>query len=323
MDPVRVVVVGCGHLGTYHARKLAADPMARLVGVVDVVADKREALGRELGVPAAASLAAVEAADAAVIAAPTSLHLELGSEAVERGWHLLVEKPIAASAAAGRTLADRAQARGRILQVGHVERFNPAIAAALAIADRPRYIQAERLGPFSGRSTDIDVILDLMIHDLDIVAALVPAALTEVRAVGVPVITADVDMASARLAFADGVVAQLSAGRASIEPSRKIRLFTLERYLSIDCGTREVKSVRRLAPEPGSRWPQIVGEPVEVPVGDALALQDHDFVACVAEGRRPRVDGEAGLRALTLAEAVEGAMTVPVPPEHLPAQPRC
>jgi predicted dehydrogenase len=317
MDRVRVVVVGVGHLGTYHLQKVVADDRATLVGIVDTDRSKRERVAAEYGVPGVESIAEVEAADAVIVAAPTTAHRQLTEAALERGFHVLVEKPLAATAAEASELAVRANDTGRWLQVGHTERFNPAVDAALRVADRPRYIVTERLGPFSGRSTDVDVILDLMIHDLDIVASLVKAPLTEVRAVGVPVITSDVDMAAARLQFADGTVAQLSAGRASMEPARKIRLFTVERYVSIDCSTREVKSVRRLPAAQDSEWPQITGEPVEVSDGDALALQDGDFFACILEGRPPRVDGAAGARALELAEAVRDALTMPVPPELL------
>lgn len=310
---VRVVVVGAGHLGAHHLRKMAADPDAQLVGVVDVSADKRDKAAQELGIEAATDLATFAGrADAVIIASPTTTHHAIGCQALELGLHVLVEKPIAASLTEARELAALGAARGLVVQVGHTERFNPAIAAALAIVDRPGYVVAERLAPFTGRSTDVDVVLDLMIHDLDIVASLVPSELVEARAVGVPIITTQLDMAAARLQFADGTVAQLSAGRASLEPVRKIRFFTRERYVSIDCAAREVKSVRRLAPEPGSIWPQLSGEPVEVPQGDALALQDHDFVRCIIEGRAPRVDAAAGVRALELAEAVKGVITAPL-----------
>jgi predicted dehydrogenase len=312
MEP-RVVVVGAGHLGTYHLEKLAASQRADLVGVVDVSTDTRERAAERFGIRAAADIEAFAGAcDAAIIATPTTTHLEVASRALELGWHVLVEKPIAATVDEARELVDLATRVGRIVQVGHVERFNPAVAAALGIADRPRYIVAERLGRFSGRSTDVDVVLDLMIHDLDIVGALVNAPLAEIRAVGVPVMTQEIDMASARLAFADGTVAQLSAGRASLEPSRKLRIFTTQRYVSIDCAKREVKSVRRLPPDPSSPWPQITGELLDVPPGDPLSLQDEDFITCIREGRRPRVDGQAGLRALELAQAIKEAMTVPL-----------
>ncbi|MBI5510174.1 MAG: Gfo/Idh/MocA family oxidoreductase [Deltaproteobacteria bacterium] len=314
MKRVRIAVVGAGRLGTYHLQKLSADPKAELVGAVDIDAGKREQAAATFKIRTVRELGELTGLlDAVIIATPTMHHIRVAEEALAMGCHLLVEKPLAPRSAEARALIALAAARHRVLQVGHSERFNPAVAAALKVADRPRYIVTERLGPFSGRSTDVDVILDLMIHDLDIVASLIPCGLSEVRAVGVPIITTAIDMASARLQFEDGAVAQLSAGRASLEPSRKIRLFTVERYVSIDCAKREVKSVRRLPPDPSSPWPQIAGEPVEVPAGDPLALQDHDFLECILEGRKPRVDGAAGLRALELAEAVEKALVVPLP----------
>ncbi len=310
---VRVVVVGGGHLGTYHCQKIAADERAQLVAVVDPIEEKRQKLAAQHQVASFATLAELrEPVDAVIIATPTRTHSAIAHEALERNYHVLVEKPITATMAEAVALVEAAKRRGRVLQVGHTERWNPAVTAALAMVDKPGYIVAERLAPFSGRSTDVDVVLDLMIHDLDIVGALISAKLVESRSVGVPVITTEIDMAAARLQFEDGTVAQISAGRASLEPVRKIRLFTKERYVSIDCAAREVKSVRRLPPDPGSAWPQISGEPVDVPAGDALALQDRDFIRCVIENARPKVDGVAGMRALELAEAVKRTLTAPL-----------
>lgn len=315
MQSIRIVVAGAGHLGKYHIQKIIADPDAELVGIVEPDDEKRRDMEALYNVPTAASVRGfVGQADAVIIATPTSSHLDVGLDAFDRGWHVLMEKPLARSSAEGEALVSKARMTGCMLQVGHTERFNPAVAAALAVTDRPGYIVAERLSPFSGRSIDVDVVLDLMIHDLDIVASLVNAPLSEVRAIGVSVLSHEIDMAAARLAFADGTVAQLSAGRASLEPSRKIRLFTRERYLSIDCQNREVKSVRRLEKEAGSPWPQITGEPIHVPAGDPLALQDHDFVDCIRNKRRPRVDGDAGLAALRLAEEVKRSLSVPAYP---------
>ncbi len=310
---VRVVVVGAGHLGTYHLQKLAADDQAELIGAVDVSPEKRERVQETFSIPAEPSLQAFEGrVDAAIIATPTVHHLEAGLEAIGMGLHVLIEKPIAQTVGEARTLVEAARSAGRLLQVGHTERFNPAVSASLALLDTPGYIVAERLGPFTGRSTDIDVVLDLMIHDLDIVATLVKSPLKEARSVGVPVFTAETDMAAARLEFENGSVAQLSASRGSLEPSRKIRVFTRERYVSIDCQAREVKSIRRAAGSQGTLM-QLAGEPVEVPPGDALANQDHDFLMAIQEQRAPVVDGEQGLRALELAEAVKTSLTIPIP----------
>jgi predicted dehydrogenase len=258
--PVRVVVVGAGHLGRYHLEKFHAHPQARLVGVVDTDPVARAQAMQRFGIRGSGCVADFAAqADAAVVATPTASHLAVGSACLHLGLHVLMEKPLAATAAQAQALVQQAQALGRILQVGHVERFNPAVVAALQVAQKPRYIVAERLGVFSGRSTEVDVVLDLMVHDLEIVAALTPAALSEVRAVGMAVMTQGIDMAAARLAFADGTVAQLSAGRTSLEASRKLRLFSDTCYVSVDCISRQVKCVRRvLTPEGGAG--QLPGE---------------------------------------------------------------
>jgi predicted dehydrogenase len=337
--PVRVVVVGAGHLGRYHLEKFQAHPQARLVGVVDTDSVAREQAMQRFGIRGGTCAADFAAqADAAIVATPTASHLAVGSDCLHLGLHVLMEKPLAATAAQAQTLVQLAKAQGRILQVGHVERFNPAVVAALQVAQNPRYIVAERLGVFSGRSAEVDVVLDLMVHDLEIVAALTPAALTEVRAVGMAVMTQGIDMAAARLAFADGTVAQLSAGRTSLEASRKLRLFSDTCYVSVDCITRQVKCVRRglgpedaTAPAPGApsnapsealgpagaadpaspapqRLLQISGETLKVPPGDPLALQAAAFIEAVQQRSPPRVDGAAGLRAVCLAEAVHAAM---------------
>lgn len=308
MQP-RIVVVGAGHLGNYHLAKLAAQPACQLVALVEPNEERRAAAAARYGVPTYASLKACTiVADAAIIATPTSDHVAVAEAALAQGWDILVEKPLARTHAAALPLVQAAAAAGRLLQVGHVERFNPAVEAAVeALAqDPPRYIVAERLGPFSGRSVDVDVILDLMIHDLDLVAALVPAELVEVRAIGMPVLTDAIDMASARLRFADGTVAQLSAGRASFDASRKLRFFCARRYMSVDCAQREVKSVVRV---PGSGdWPEISGESLPVRNSDPLAAQDADFIRCVRDRQPPRIDGQAALRALHLAERVKAAI---------------
>ncbi len=312
MSTVKVAIVGAGHLGTYHLQKMLADPKAQVVGVVEPNLEKRDRASHTYNVPTYANIREIaDTVDAAVIAAPTPLHYSLTKEALQRGWHVLVEKPLTTHAKDAEELVSLARQKKRILQVGHVERYNPAIAAALNVVDEPLYIISERLGPFSGRSGDVDVVLDLMIHDLDIVATLIPSELSEVRAIGVPVLTNAIDMAAVRLQFKNGAVAQLSAGRASLEPSRKIRLFTRQRYVSIDCAKGEVHSVRRLAPEPGQSWPQLAGEPIEVEQADALARQDSDFLNVIRTGATPRVDGVAGWRAVQLAEEIKKVLQTP------------
>lgn len=321
-EAVKLAVIGCGHLGSYHLDKavaLQAEGVLSLVGAVDIDGDKRERASERAGVATFASLAALlesQRPTAVVVATPTETHRAVACEAIAAGCHVLVEKPLASSASDGAAIIDAAAAHSspRLLQVGHTERFNPAIEAALSVADRPRYAVIERLAPFSGRSTDIDVILDLMIHDLDLVAALFRSELIEIRAIGVPIVTEAMDMASVRLGFADGAVAQLSASRASMEPSRKIRLFTQERYISIDSGAQTIKSVRRLPAVPGSEWPQLSGDPIEVPErsDDALMAQLRHFVAAIRGEERLRVDGAAGLAALAMAERINAVIRIPL-----------
>ena len=331
--PVRVVVVGAGHLGSYHVAKVLASPRAILVAVVDPCPARREraaqlAASANPGAPAPSlhghlgeAGAAAIAADAAIVAAPTLLHPELACAALARGWHVLVEKPLAANVAGCHRILEAAARAGRAVQVGHLERYNPAVQAALPDMRQARYVVAERLGPFSGRSTEVDVVLDLMVHDLDLLAHALGDEVVEVRAVGVPVLTDAVDMASARLVFAHGAVAQLTAGRVSLAPCRKLRLFGPERYVSVDCLTGEAKAVRRLPSDQEGGWPKISGEMLAVGGKiDALAAQDEDFFCAVAEGRSPSVDGEAGLRAVRLAEAVKRACAEQPGPPAPPAE---
>jgi len=314
----RVAIVGAGHIGSLHLEKvlrLQEEGAVHLAGVVDSSEDVRRRIKSCHNVPTSPTLAALQnEINAVIIAAPTSTHELLACDALKMGLHVLLEKPLAYHPDAGRRIIETARANKRIFQVGHNERFNPAVSAALALANRPRYIVAERLGPFTGRSQDVDVLLDLMIHDLDIVASLVPAEVTEIRALGVPVLTDAVDMAAVRLAFADGTVAQLSAGRASLNPSRVLRFFTLDRYVSVDCMAGTVKSVLRQPSNDGSQNTGIVGESLKISEEkrDSLYLQDLEFFSCIVEKSAPRVSGEAGLRALELCHAIKKEMHIPL-----------
>lgn len=239
-----VAVIGCGHLGTFHARLWRDLPGAELRLVVDTDAEKARALGEALGV--AWSTEAGEArreAKAVSVATPTSTHHAVAGACLEAGLAVLVEKPLAATVAEGRALVDLAARRRLVLAVGHVERFNPAFRAAAARVTAPRFIEAHRLATFVPRALDVDVVLDLMIHDLDLSLALVRSPIEEIDAVGVPVLTAGEDIANARVRFANGAVANLTASRVSRERVRKIRLFSERRYLSIDLMERKVEEV--------------------------------------------------------------------------------
>jgi predicted dehydrogenase len=304
-----VVVVGCGHLGALHIAKLQTIPEVQVVGAVDIHPAVCRRITETFHIPTHTDLHAFKnQAHAAVVASNTPTHASVCMQAMRLGWHVLVEKPIAHTLEEAETLVAYAHTQGVLLQVGHTERFNPAVMKALSLLHTPRYVTAERLGPFTGRSTDTDVVLDLMIHDLDIVATLFNSEPVEFRAVGVPVLTQAVDMASARIQCANGCVAQLSAGRVSLEAKRKIRVFTPERYMSIDCATRTIQSVIRHPAVPGEEWPSVSGEPIEVENHDALLAQDTHFIHCIRHHQTPQVDGHAGLRALTWALGVKKAM---------------
>ena len=305
-NPIRLAIVGVGHLGRHHARVAASLPGARVVGIHDHHEGRAEAVGREFSLIVLPDLDAVaEAAEAVVVATPTSTPASIAGFLLDRGKDVLVEKPITASLAEADALVERARVAGRILQVGHVERYNPAVAAVLARVREPRFLEVHRLGVFVPRSLDIDVVLDLMIHDLQIVQELAGGPDEEIRAAGVPVLTPRIDIANARIAFSGGCVANLTASRVSSEKVRKCRIFAPEMYLSVDMQEQSV-SAFRLSRERGA--PEIV--PVEVPVerAEPLALELADFVRCVSTRSEPLVSGRRGRDALALAYRVVAAV---------------
>ena len=231
-------MVGAGGLGFHHVRILRDMPEARLVGFVETRADRARAVEAELGVRAYESLdALLDDVDALTIVVPTPDHHAVARQALLRGKHLLIEKPIAATVAEADELVDLARRAGVLVQTGHVERFNRAVRAALPYVDRPRFVESDRLAPFNPRGSEVAVVLDLMIHDLDLVLTLMGDAVDEVRAVGVGVLTPSVDIANARLSFASGAVANITASRISRDRTRKIRLFQPSGYLSLDLAT--------------------------------------------------------------------------------------
>ncbi len=306
--PVRLAVVGVGHLGRHHARVAARAPGIELVGIHDHHEGRAEEVSREGGLTVLAGPDEVAArAQAVVIATPTSSHAELARFFLERDRDVLVEKPIASSVAEAEDLVRLARARGRVLQVGHVERYNPAVAAVLARVREPIFIEGHRLGVFTPRSLDVDVVLDLMIHDLQIVAALVGRPVREVRAAGTPVLTQRLDIASARIVFEGGCVANLTASRVSAERLRRLRVFSPSGYCSIDMHARTV-AAHRLVRNGGTA--EIVPEEIPVEDGDPLELELADFVGAIRERRDPVVSGEVGRDALVLAERVLDAIAM-------------
>jgi predicted dehydrogenase len=250
--------------------------------------------------------------DAAVVAVPTASHLEVAEALLERGVHVLVEKPMTISLADADRMIDAADRAGATLAVGHTERFNPAVEAALAVLQAPRFIEIDRLSGFPDRSLDIDVVFDVMIHDLDLILAIDRSGVASVEAVGVPVLTTRVDIANARVRFQSGCIANLTASRISREPVRKVRCFQPDLYVSVDAGARELE-IWRLKRTDGER-PTLEGGPVPGPQDEPLRRELEDFVGAIRTGRAPRVTGRAGRGALELATRVAEAMAADGPP---------
>ena len=295
---VKIGVVGVGALGQHHARVAASLPGTELVGVYDVRHQRAlEVVGLHGGRAFDHLRDLVAAVDAVVVAVPTVDHLRVGRACLESGRPILVEKPIATTLREADDLLASAQERGLILQVGHVERFNPA-AEALRGAGRPHFIEVHRLGAFPNRSLDIDVVLDLMIHDLDLVLALDPSEVVQVDAVGVPVLTPKVDIANARLRLASGLIANLTASRVSVERVRKFRIFAPGTYVSADLAARRARVYRLV---PGAGGPQLSDSGAETVDEEPLLRQMRAFVQSVRDGRPPVVSGGDGRRALELA----------------------
>ncbi len=302
---LRVGVVGVGHLGKHHARILGGLDDVELVGVADRDLERARAIASEFGGEALADAASLLGrVDAVTIAAPTEAHHDLARLFLERGVPTLVEKPLARTLAEADALVALAEATGTPLGVGHTERFNPAVTAALALVTSPRFVEVHRLGTFPERSLDIDVVFDLMIHDLDVLLAVVDSDVISVEAVGVPVLTPRVDIANARLRFASGCIANLTASRISRDRVRKVRFFQPHTYLSIDYASQEVE---RWAIEPGAGpggRPGIAGGKLDVTREEPLRLELQDFVAAARARRAPRVSGAQGRRALALAHRI-------------------
>ena len=306
MTPVRIGVVGVGHLGQHHARLLASMPDVTLVGVVDTRPGRADEIAAKYGVAGHTNVERLYGqVDAVSIAVPTESHVTVALPFIERGVAALVEKPIAGTVADADRLITAASARDVILAAGHTERFNPAVAAALPLVSHPRFIEVHRLGTFPERSLDIDVIFDLMIHDLDLLLASVKSEVASIEAVGVNVLTPKTDIANVRLRFADGCIANLTASRISRERVRKARFFQTDSYVSIDYAAQEVEVYRLMRSESmAAARPIIQGGKLEITQQEPLLGELRDFVDAVRARRPPGVTGIAGREALALAERV-------------------
>jgi predicted dehydrogenase len=295
----RVAVVGAGAFGRNHLRVIRESELAELAGVYDLDPSRCQAAAAEFGCPAYASLEEIAgSAEAAIVAVPTSHHMEVACRLMDAGLDLMVEKPIAVTTEEARRMVAAASSRGRILQVGHLERFNPAVQALTRIVTRPLFFEIHRLSIFTPRSLDVDVVADLMIHDLDIVLSMTGVMPEEVRAAGISVLSERVDIASVRLAFPGGAVANLTASRVSTERVRKLRLFQPRQYISVDYARRDCVSIS----VGEDRQVKIAQQKVEP--GEPLARQFESFLECIAKRSAPVVDGVAAARALDLAQQI-------------------
>ena len=306
-DALRTAVIGVGHLGRHHARILAALEGAELIAVVDTLPGRAAEVAAAAGTrPLSDYRELLGNVDAVSIAAPTELHHQIALPFLERSVAVLVEKPMTRTLAEADALIAAARASGATLAVGQTERYNPAVTAVMPLVTSPRFIEVHRLGVFPDRSLDIDVVFDLMIHDLDVIGSLVRSEVVSVEAVGVPVLTPKFDIANARLRFASGCIANLTTSRISRDRVRKIRFFQPDAYLSIDYAAQEVEGWR-LVRRDGGR-PSIEGGPLPVQKDEPLRRELADFIGATRERRRPLVDGEAGRAALELATRIAEKM---------------
>lgn len=304
---MKVAVIGVGHLGKHHARILGAMPGVELVAVVDTNQARAEeiaAANQTRALMRPGSL--LGKVDAVSIAVPTEQHLAVALPFLEAGAGVLVEKPMVRSLEEADTMMAAAAKSGAVLAVGHTERFNPAVEAARPMLRDPRFIEVHRLGTFPERSLDIDVVFDLMIHDLDVVLSLVKSEVESIEAVGVPVLTGRVDIANVRLRFANGCIANLTASRISRDRVRKIRFFQPAAYLSIDYAAQKIEMYSLVKGD--GPMPSIQGGDVPVPNEEPLKRELADFVDAVRNKRAPMVDGAQGRRALELATRIVAAM---------------
>jgi predicted dehydrogenase len=302
MQKIRAAVVGVGYLGRFHAQKYAQAEGCELVAVVDARQEAREQVARELNTQALADARdLLGRVDVVSVVTPTPAHFPIARSFLDAGVHVLVEKPITETPAEARELIELARARKRVLQVGHLERFNSTILAAEPHITRPRFIECHRLAPYKERGTDVNVVLDLMIHDIDIVQTIVGAPIKSIDAIGTKVFSDEIDIANARIHFENGCVANATASRVSFKSERKMRIFVDDAYLSLDLHQKILTLIRKRATPPEAGQLPATLEERSLDQGDALKAEIEAFLDCVRTGRAPVVGGEDGLRALETA----------------------
>lgn len=305
MAKIAVGVAGVGYLGRFHALIYARHPDVELVGVADTNEETARQVAAEAGCEAYSDAAdLLERVDAVSIVVPTTAHLAIARPFLEAGRHVLLEKPIATTVEQGREIVDLAGKAGVVLQIGHLERFNAGVMTLAQGIRAPRFIEAHRMSPFVARATDVDVISDLMIHDIDIVLSLIDSDITHISAAGAAVLTDHLDIANARLEFANGAVANVIASRVSRERMRRIRVFEHHRYQSLDF-IEQTLDIAYPEKKAGAEWPEIVAERVAVEPVKPLDAEIDAFVHCIRSGESPLVGGAVGLRALDVALQVK------------------
>lgn len=296
-----VGVVGTGYLGKYHAKIYSGMDNVELVGIADVDAEAASRVAHECGCTAYADgRELLGKVDAVSIVVPTALHLQIARPFLEAGVHMLLEKPIAPTYEESLELVELAEKSGVVFQVGHLERYNAGVMALAGRARRPMFIEVHRLGPFLARATDVDVVTDLMIHDIDIVLELVGSPIRNISAMGVPVITDHVDIANARIEFENGAVANVTASRVSTKKFRRIRVFERDHYYGLDYANQSLETARA-EHKPGEEWPEIITEHLDVEPRLPLNAELADFINTVRTGGTPLVTGRVGLEALRVA----------------------
>lgn len=301
----RTAVVGLGYFGRFHAKHHAANPDCALVAVCDVEPALADAVAAEFGCAAETDhRALIGAVDGVSVTVPTSLHFEVARDFIEAGIHVLIEKPITDDVASADRLVALAEDRGVVLQVGHIERFSAAFKALSEKVTRPLFIESRRISPWKPRATDVDVVLDLMIHDIDLVLGLVGAPVDGVQAVGAPVLNDSEDIANARLTFADGTVADITASRIASGTERQIRLFQPDSYMVCDFVDHRLTRLTRNGRGATDGVDAIAAETWDIPREDSLANEIAEFVDCIRSGRKPTVDGRVGREALSVATRI-------------------
>lgn len=312
MREIRAAVVGAGRLGSLHSVKYAAIPGVKLTHVVDIDAGRATQLASKYGAASATDYHALDGkVDVVTVASPGITHFEIASHLIRAGCDVLLEKPMAATVADARALTTLAESSDRIVQIGHLERFNPVVNHLRSILNKPRFVECHRLAPFTERGTDVDVVLDLMVHDLDVLMSLTGADATAVEALGVAVLTDQIDVANARIRFSNGMIANMNVSRVAPRRERKIRFFQPDAYISVDYEARRVQIYRKSPPPAGSTFPVISAEQIDLGEADPLADEVAAFIASVRDRSVPAVTARDGLRVIELIERIRISMEQP------------